>query len=74
MLGPNTLPQKKWVNIHELLEHIHQLISADSPNEVKIVRDYDPSVPMIFADPDQMIQAILNLVCNAVSSLYFAQR
>ena len=69
MLGPNTLPQKKQINIHELLEHVRQLISADCPEEVQISRDYDPSVPDLFADSDQLIQAILNLVRNAVQAV-----
>ena len=69
MLGPNTLPQKKSTNIHELLERVRQLVKTEIPDGIQIVRDYDPSVPNIFADPDQLIQAVLNLTRNATQSL-----
>ena len=69
MLGPNTLPQKKNTNIHELLERVRQLVQTEIPKEIEIRRDYDPSVPHIYADPDQLIQAVLNLTRNAAQSL-----
>ncbi|MEJ2345369.1 MAG: ATP-binding protein, partial [Gammaproteobacteria bacterium] len=36
---------------------------------VEIIRDYDPSIPLLQADPDQLIQAVLNLVRNSVQAL-----
>lgn len=69
MLGPNTLPQKRHINIHEQLEHVRQLVKNDCPPGVQLLRDYDPSVPDLFADPDLIIQALLNLVRNAVQAL-----
>jgi len=69
MLGPNTLPRKKQINIHEQLEHVRQLVNNDSPPGVRIERDYDPSVPELHADPELMIQALLNLVRNAVQAV-----
>lgn len=69
MLGPNTLPQKKNTNIHELLERVHQLVRSEIPDGVEIMRDYDPSLPDIYADPDQLIQAVLNLTRNAAQAL-----
>ena len=69
MLGPNTLPQKKNTNIHELLERVHQLVKSEIPDAVKIMRDYDPSLPDIYADPDQLIQAVLNLTRNATQAV-----
>lgn len=69
MLGPNTLPQKQHTNIHELLERVRQLVKTEIPEGIDIVRDYDPSVPDIYADPDQLIQAVLNLTRNAAQSL-----
>ncbi len=69
MLGPNSLPQNRHVNIHELLERVRQLVQAEVTGEIVIKRDYDPSVPELYADPDQLIQALLNLVRNAVQSL-----
>ena len=69
MLGPNTLPHNQHINIHELLERVRQLVQAEVPETIRIERDYDPSVPELYADPDQLIQALLNLVRNAVQAL-----
>jgi two-component system nitrogen regulation sensor histidine kinase GlnL len=69
MLGPNALPQKKLINLHEVIERVRQLVQAELTEHVHLLRDYDPSIPEITADPDQLIQAILNLVRNAVQAV-----
>ncbi len=69
MLGPNALPQRCRVNLHEVLERVRQLVGAEVPRGVDIQRDYDPSIPELTADPDQLIQAILNLVKNATQAV-----
>lgn len=69
MLGPNKLPAKTRVNIHEVLEHVRSLVEADAPDTLQVVRDYDPSLPEIHADPDQLVQALLNIVRNAVQAI-----
>ncbi len=69
LLGPNTLPERKSINIHEITEHVTQLINADKPENVKVVHDYDPSLPEIEADRDQIIQALLNITVNALNSI-----
>ncbi len=69
MLGPNTLPQKRMMNIHEVLERVRTLVQAEVSPDIKIIRDYDPSIPDLLADPDQLIQALLNIVRNAMQSL-----
>ena len=69
MLGPNRLPQKSSVNIHEVLEHVRQLCEAESASGINFLRDYDPSIPEIVADREQMIQAVLNLVRNAMQAI-----
>lgn len=69
MLGPNTLPRKRRLNIHEVVERVRQVVSAEVNEEVIIRRDYDPSIPELFADPDQLIQAIMNLVRNAAQAV-----
>ncbi|MGZ4995810.1 MAG: nitrogen regulation protein NR(II), partial [Methylobacter sp.] len=67
MLGPNKLPNKKALNIHEVLERVRQLVQVESSLTIK--SDYDPSIPDILADKDQLIQAILNIAKNAVQAL-----
>jgi len=69
MLGPNKLPNKKALNIHEVLERVRQLVQAESSGSVTIKNDYDPSIPNIYADKDQLIQAILNIARNAVQAM-----
>jgi two-component system nitrogen regulation sensor histidine kinase GlnL len=68
MLGSNQLPQKTSVNIHEVLEHARHIIEAKHPDTVSISQDYDPSIPEIRGDRDQLVQVILNLLNNAVRS------
>jgi len=69
MLGPNTAISKKPVNIHEILEHIRSLLLSAEPDQFVIHRDYDPSIPELLADKDQLIQAFLNIAQNAVQAL-----
>lgn len=70
MLGPNKLPNKKRLNIHEVLERVRHLVQAEATaGNLKIKLDYDPSIPEIMADKDQLIQAFLNIVRNAVQAL-----
>jgi len=69
MVGSNVLPQRRPVNIHQLLERVRVLVEVDKPAGVTIRRDYDPSIPETEADPDQLIQALLNIVRNAVQAL-----
>jgi two-component system nitrogen regulation sensor histidine kinase GlnL len=70
MLGPNRRPEYGPVNVHHVLERVRQLILAEyGPDQVALVRDYDPSIPELVGDMDQLIQAILNIVRNAVNAL-----
>jgi len=56
------------LNIHEVLEHVAHLVSVKSDEMVIINRFYDPALPEIFADKEQLIQAVLNIVGNALES------
>ena len=69
LLGPNSLPNLEWVNLHISLEKIRTLVVADYTHHVKIVRDYDPSIPDVFVDNDMIQQAVLNIVRNGVQAL-----
>jgi two-component system nitrogen regulation sensor histidine kinase GlnL len=69
MLGPNTLPRRRALNIHEPLERVRQVVAAELSEKIQIKRDYDPSIPDIFADMDQMIQALMNLTRNAAQAV-----
>lgn len=69
MLGPNKLPNKNALNIHEVLERVRQLVQVEASSSLRIRSDYDPSIPNVYADKDQLIQAILNITRNAVQAV-----
>ncbi len=63
------------INIHEVLERVRNIVEADTASEnIRLITDYDPSIPNIRADTDQLIQGMLNLVRNAQQSLNGAER
>jgi len=66
---PNRPPQLGPVNIHEVCERVRALILAEFPQGILIVRDYDASLPDVYGDREQLIQAVLNVVRNAAQSL-----
>jgi two-component system nitrogen regulation sensor histidine kinase GlnL len=69
LLGPGGPPNKQAVNVHELLEYVVRIIAAEDQRNISICRDYDPGLPPIDLDRDQMVQAFLNLVRNATAAL-----
>jgi len=69
LLGPGGPPKKEPLNVHELIEYVVRLIEAEEQRKLTIHRDYDPGLPLIDLDRDQMVQALLNLVRNAVAAL-----
>jgi len=70
MLGPHTLPRKQWGNIHEPLEHVRQLLLVEyAGSDISFKPDYDPSIPNLCIDSEQIIQAALNISRNAVQAL-----
>ncbi len=68
MLGSHQAPQKSLVNIHEVLEHARQVTVTKLSDAITISTDYDPSIPNIKGDRDQLVQVVLNLINNAVRS------
>jgi two-component system nitrogen regulation sensor histidine kinase GlnL len=65
MLGPRERLEPQPTNIHQVAEHVRQLIEAEAEGALQIERDYDPSLPDFLADAGQLTQALLNLVRNA---------
>ena len=57
------------VNIHEVCERVRSLIMAEFPRGLKVVRDYDTSIPELRADREQLIQTVLNIAQNACQAL-----
>ncbi len=69
LLGPGHTPHKEMINVHELLQHVRQLLVADAPEGISVDRDYDPSLPSMRLDKNQLIQAMLNLGRNAMQAM-----
>ena len=75
LLGPARPLQLAATNIHELSEHVAALITAELHSDnsttpaINIDRDYDPSIPELEVDGQQLIQALLNIVRNAAQAL-----
>lgn len=68
LLGIKRAPDMSPINVHECLERARQLVQREQPT-FSIERDYDPSLPKIPGDRNQLIQALLNLARNAVQAL-----
>jgi two-component system nitrogen regulation sensor histidine kinase GlnL len=66
MLTPHRTPRLEPLSIHEVLERVRSLIKAEFSLEIQ--RDYDPSIPEIVGDREQLIQAVLNIARNAAQS------
>ena len=56
MLGPNKLTDFKPTNIYEVFERVIQIVEAENPERIHWDRDYDPSLPDLESDRDQLIQ------------------
>ncbi|NOQ94643.1 MAG: PAS domain-containing protein [Methylophaga sp.] len=72
MLGSHHQPEHTSVNIHEILQRVRQLTFAEVDNRLVIKGDYDPSIPELHVDFDQLVQIFLNIVKNAVQALHGA--
>ncbi|MEI7967353.1 MAG: nitrogen regulation protein NR(II) [Betaproteobacteria bacterium] len=68
MLTPHRLPKPIELNIHEVTERVRSLILAEFPG-ISIRRDYDTSLPLLLADREQLIQAVLNIARNAAQAM-----
>ena len=70
MLGPYQQSEKQFLNIHEVLQRVRQLVDIEVDERLQFIADYDPSIPDLHADFDQLIQIILNIVRNAVQAMH----
>ena len=74
LLSPHRMPRPEHVNIHEVLERVRSVLLAEYQKEIVINRDYDVSLPLIYGDSEQLIQATLNVARNAAQALTEAPR
>jgi two-component system nitrogen regulation sensor histidine kinase GlnL len=57
------------VNIHQVLDHVHQIARNGFGRGIRIVTNFDPSLPSVRGDRDQLVQVFLNLVKNAAEAV-----
>lgn len=69
MLGPYQPSRLTQVNIHEITELVCNLVQAEAQSKLAIHRDYDPSIPDLMGDREQLVQAVLNIVRNAMQAI-----
>jgi two-component system nitrogen regulation sensor histidine kinase GlnL len=69
LLTPHRLPSFRNANIHEILARVSTLIQAEFPDGIFVAPDFDTSIPEFVCDPEQLLQAILNVVRNAAQAM-----
>lgn len=57
------------VNIHVVLDHVKAIARNGFARKIRVVEDYDPSLPPVFGNRDQLVQVFLNLVKNAAEAI-----
>lgn len=63
--GNLTRPERGAVNLHDVLDRARRSALLGFGAQMKIIEDYDPSLPLAWGDKDQLLQVVLNLVKNA---------
>jgi two-component system nitrogen regulation sensor histidine kinase GlnL len=61
--------EREAVNIHAVLEHVKRIAISGFARYIRIVEEYDPSLPPVYANRDQLVQVFLNLVKNAAEAI-----
>jgi two-component system nitrogen regulation sensor histidine kinase GlnL len=61
--------EREPINIHVVLDHVKRLAQSGVARHIKFVEDYDPSLPPVLANRDQLVQVFLNLVKNAAEAI-----
>ena len=69
ILGPKDRYRFAPVNVHHVIERVVRLLLAEHPSGIRFERSYDPSLPEVEADSEQLVQATLNVLTNAVLAL-----
>jgi two-component system nitrogen regulation sensor histidine kinase GlnL len=61
--------QREPVNIHDVLDHVKKIASNGFARHIKIVENYDPSLPLVPGSRDKLVQVFLNLIKNASEAI-----
>lgn len=57
------------INIHSVLDHVKAIAKAGFARNIRITESYDPSLPSVYANRDQLVQVFLNLIKNAAEAV-----
>ncbi len=68
LMSPRPAAEHAALNLHAVLDRVLRLAESDAGWAVRLIRDYDPSLPEIEGDADRLVQAIWNLVRNAIEA------
>lgn len=60
---------RQSINIHSVLDQVKAVAKAGFARNIRITENYDPSLPPVFANRDQLVQVFLNLVKNASEAI-----
>src|SRR6202050_2839026 len=69
VFGDERPVERETINIHVVLDHVKRLAQSGFARSIKFVEDYDPSLPPVLANRDQLVQVFLNLVKNAAEAI-----
>jgi two-component system, NtrC family, nitrogen regulation sensor histidine kinase GlnL len=69
VFGDERPVEREPINIHVVLDHVKRLAQSGFARNIKFVEDYDPSLPPVLANRDQLVQVFLNLVKNAAEAI-----
>ena len=61
--------EREPINIHVVLDHVKRLAQSGFARHIKFIEDYDPSLPPVLANRDQLVQVFLNLLKNAAEAI-----
>ncbi|WP_415530104.1 two-component system sensor histidine kinase NtrB [Gluconacetobacter sp.] len=61
--------ERRPVNIHRVLEHVRLLAQKGFAADIRFIEEYDPSLPPVWGNRDQLVQVLLNLVKNAAEAV-----
>jgi two-component system nitrogen regulation sensor histidine kinase GlnL len=69
VFGDERPVEREPINIHVVLDHVKRLAQSGFARNIKFVEDYDPSLPPVLANRDQLVQVFLNLVKNGAEAI-----
>jgi two-component system, NtrC family, nitrogen regulation sensor histidine kinase GlnL len=61
--------EREPINIHVVIEHVKRLAQSGVARQIRFVEEYDPSLPPVLANRDQLVQVFFNLIKNAAEAI-----